>query len=246
VKVHGYSTFLQLLSEESAQAFRDQALNAGEGELGDRGHWERTADGSVRLCRIERFTEVLPGGSAILTVAAAAARARTSKDLVLMKDKLNIKWPGGGGYRCHQDRRAYPPEMYDVLTVGIALTPSDPANGGLYLADGVAGLLPADERGCVAADAMDRLSFDCPELRPGDAVIFDGDVPHYSGPNSSDGPRMLALLTFLPHSAADYPGGDPREHYYNWRRAILEAGSGPALSTISDFSGELVSERPAP
>jgi ectoine hydroxylase-related dioxygenase (phytanoyl-CoA dioxygenase family) len=37
-----------------------------------------------------------------------------------------------------------------------------------------------------------------PVLQPGDAVVFDGQVPHRSGLNRSDTPRLTYMVTFVP------------------------------------------------
>jgi len=207
-------------------------------KAGESVHRERLPGGELRLCRVERFTEVLATGPAVIPPAASVVTEKLGARAVLMKDKINIKWPGGGEYHCHQDSRAYPPDMQDVCTVGIALTPSNDVNGGLRIADGVHGLLHADENGCVAASCLACLTFQALDLAPGDAVLFDGFAPHFSGANTSAGPRSVAFLTFVPATTGAADDEALRERYYGWRAGRLAAGGG-ALSTINDFTGLL-------
>jgi ectoine hydroxylase-related dioxygenase (phytanoyl-CoA dioxygenase family) len=205
-----------------------------------RGYRERTGDGSVRLCRVERFTEVYPSAGDLLDAAHLIAAAAFGAAAVLMKDKLNIKYPGGGGYRCHQDSQAYPAWMAPVLTVGFAVSACDVTRGGLFFATGVDRLLLVDDRGCVTPAEQRLLAFDCPELAVGDAVAFSGYVPHYSGANSATVPRMLALLTFAPRPHGARSDGELRDEYYRWREERIRASGANRLSTIDDFSGTLV------
>ena len=227
------------LPHEALSAFRRQVEEPAVVPDGH-GYWERTGDGSVRLCRVERFTEVYASASALLAAAQGIAGDGFGAAAVLMKDKLNIKYHGGGGYRCHQDSQAYPAWMTPVLTVGFAVTACDTSRGGLFFAPGVDRLLPVDERGCVTVDEQRPLSFECPELEPGDAAVFSGFVPHYSGANAAAEPRMLALLTFAPRPDDIRSEGDLRDRYYRWREERIRASGTNRLSTIDDFSGTLV------
>lgn len=204
--------------------------------LDDRAYWE-VIDGIPRIYRIERFTEVFSEAHRLLTIASSLASEAFGGPVVPMKDKLNVKWPQGGGYLCHQDSRAYPPWMGTVLTVGIPLTSTDERRGGLWLASGVDRLLDSDARGCVSAAAQAGLDFTCPALTPGDAVLFSGYTPHYSGENSSQEPRSLALLTFVKGDA--HTVEDVRSSYYRWRKSVLEGLGAQRASEIDDFTGVL-------
>jgi ectoine hydroxylase-related dioxygenase (phytanoyl-CoA dioxygenase family) len=214
-----------------------EVLTLQKDSIDDRAYWE-VVDGTPRIYRVERFTEVFSKADRLLTVATSLASDAFGGSVVLMKDKLNVKWPKGGGYRCHQDSRAYPPTMGTVLTVGIALTPADERRGGLWLAEGVGRLLDSDERGCVSAVAQSGLDFTCPALAPGDAVLFSGYTPHYSGENRSQEPRSLALITFVEGGART--ASDIRSGYYQWRKEVLEGlGAEQRASELDDFTGVL-------
>lgn len=215
-----------------------EVLTLRKDSIDDRAYWE-VIDGTPRIYRVERFTEVFPKADRLLTIATSLASGAFGGSVVLMKDKLNVKWPQGGGYRCHQDSRAYPPTMGTVVTVGIALTPADERRGGLWLAEGVDRLLDCDERGCVSAAAQSGLDFTCPAMAPGDVVLFSGYTPHYSGANSSQEPRCIALITFVEGDART--AGDIRSGYYSWRRAVLEGlGAEQRASELDDFTGVLL------
>src|SRR4029450_6453317 len=95
--------------------------------------------------------------------------------VVLFKDKVNFKLPGGAGFAPHQDAPAY-------VDFGVEhhLT--------LMVRDGV----------------MERWEIDRPLAQPGDAIMFDAWVPHRSGPNRTSGPRRSYYLTFNPAAAGDH------------------------------------------
>jgi len=214
-----------------------EALAVQRDTFGDRAYWE-VIDGIPRIYRIEQFTEAFSEGQRLLIIASSLASDAFGGPVVPMKDKLNVKWPHGGGYRCHQDSRAYPPWMGTVLTVGIALTSVDERHGGLWLAAGVDRLLDSDARGCVTAAAQSGLDFSCPALAPGDGVLFSGYTPHYSGENSSEVPRSLALLTFVKADA--HAVEDVRSSYYRWRKDVLEGLGAQRASELDDFTGVLL------
>lgn len=225
------------VSTAACEHLASEVLTVQKDDLDDRAFWE-VVDGMPRIYRVEQFTEVFSEARGLLTVATALARDVFGGSVVLMKDKLNVKWPQGGGYRCHQDSRAYPPWMGMVLTVGIALTPADEQRGGLWLADGVDRLLDSDERGCVTTAEQSGLDFTCPALTPGDAVVFSGYAPHYSGANDSDEPRSIALITFVDGDA--HAGTDVRDSYYRWRKTATEGISAQRASELDDFTGVLL------
>lgn len=51
-----------------------------------------------------------------------------------------------------------------------------------------------------------------PELQPGDAILFDGQVPHRSAPNHSSRSRRTYIISYVP---ARYPYA--RRNYYAGR-----------------------------
>jgi ectoine hydroxylase-related dioxygenase (phytanoyl-CoA dioxygenase family) len=225
------------VSTATCEHLASEVLAVQKDDLDGRAFWE-VVDGMSRIYRVEQFSEVFAEARGLITAATALARDAFGGSVVLMKDKLNVKWRQGGGYLCHQDSRAYPPWMGMVLTVGIALTPADEKRGGLWLAEGVDRLLESDERGCVTKAAQSELDFACPALAPGDAVAFSGYAPHYSGANSLEEPRSIALITFVDGDA--HAGTDVRNNYYRWRKSATEGLGSQRASELDDFTGVLM------
>ena len=160
---------------------------------------------------------------------------------LLYKEKINYKYPGGGGYAAHQDAPAYE-FVKSHLTCSIAIDPSTIANGCLYFATGKHhdGLMPMNERGCIEPELAQSLSWLPFELMPGDALFFSSYAPHYSCANESLEPRRSLYLTY--NASAE---GDFREAYYaDKREALAKAASGSAgthqISKIGHFQGKVV------
>jgi 2-aminoethylphosphonate dioxygenase len=123
--------------------------------------------------------------------------------VVLFKDKINLKLPGGGGFKAHQDQQAgwshYAPLF---VTAMVTLDPATPVNGCLRVAagrhrDGLIGepWIPLEETG---------LNLQPLPTESGDVVFFDSYLPHASGPNLSDTPRRVLYLTYNLASAGDH------------------------------------------
>lgn len=198
-------------------------------------YFEETEHGPA-ICRTERFLADNAGLHRLLQFGTLPeiAAALTGEAMLLYKEKVNHKQPGGAGFAAHQDATAYPYVSFNVT----ALVPVDPMtleNGCLEFATlDEAQLLPADERGCIAAPALTRLAFQPVALNPGDALFFTSYAPHRSGPNRSSNPRRALYLTY--NRARD---GDLRSRYYAERdRRLAQQGDRPeVISMIRHFQG---------
>ena len=69
---------------------------------------------------------------------------------VLYKEKINYKYPGGGGYAAHQDAPAYEFVNFHITCL-ISVDPATSESGCLYFAPGMhqEGFIALDEKGCV-------------------------------------------------------------------------------------------------
>ncbi|WP_428377429.1 phytanoyl-CoA dioxygenase family protein [Lichenicoccus sp.] len=161
------------------------------------GHHERM-DQVARFGAISRWLGRLMGGPA-----------------VLFKDKINFKYPGGDGFKAHQDQAAgwsrYAPLFVTALVTIDAATIE---NGCLEIATaprarGLIGEewapLPEDELGLVAVPTQ-----------PGDVIFFDSYVAHASKPNLTDAPRRVLYLTYNLAEA-----GDHRARYFAEKRVAF-------------------------
>jgi hypothetical protein len=218
---------------ESCQRITDELLKINESEPVRYAYFETLKSGSIALCRVERFTEWSVIARPLVEVARDVLLRHTSP-VSLMKEKINISWPGGGSYHCHQDAQAYPFPWGTIFTVGVALTRSTVSNGCLWVSTGIDRLLPDDDTGFVTPEAAADCTFTAAELETGDAVVFSGTVPHYSEANQGGSPRILALITFA--LAKERQAGERRRRYYQWfdQYAVSRApGLGDPLVQVS-------------
>lgn len=191
-------------------------------------HFEETADGKRMPARVERLDEV-PGSCVQRLVAnlLPMTRARFGVVGVLrpFKTKVNFKFPGGGGYKAHQDTPAYEGFGARHFTVLVPLTEYTELNGTLEVG-------PDGFKKAVPMDALDKLPY-CPLKRlPGELVMFDGWRPHRSGPNRSELPRVGLYITYVNDFATDLT-----ERYY-----AAKAGAEGLSYKQVDFTGKLVAE----
>ena len=170
------------------------------------------------LARIENFVPYHEGlarlfaSPRLLGLLAACA----GEPVVLFKDKINFKLPGGAGFAPHQDAPAYVDFGIDQhLTIMAPVDAFTAENGCLEVArdarDRV--FLPQNPDGTLRPGVMEALSVEPLLAEPGDVIVFDAWVPHRSGPNRSTHPRRSYYLTFNPASA-----GDRRAAYYARKR----------------------------
>lgn len=156
----------------------------------------------------DRLDPICPRCPEVATLAAlpsitALARATIGGPVGLFKDKLITKWPGTAGYLPHQDY-GYWQELGipadEILTVLVALAPMTKETGALEVWPGQHrfGRLPApaDEPRDVDPAAMQGKELHVLELEPGDALAFSSLLPHQSGYNHGEHPRLALYLTF--------------------------------------------------
>ena len=155
-------------------------------------------DGLIRFGAIARWTAGLMGGP-----------------VVLFKDKINFKMPGGPGFKAHQDQQAgwgrYAPIFVTAMVTLDAAT----------LENGCLEMVPGRHREGLIGEEWKALEETGLELRAvptaaGDVVFFDSFAPHASKPNFTDRPRRILYLTYNLAS-----GGDHRDRYYADKRAAF-------------------------
>ncbi|HZR80628.1 MAG TPA: phytanoyl-CoA dioxygenase family protein [Candidatus Binatia bacterium] len=218
---HGWTWLRGFLSaRETADVARWTDEIAGWPETPGRWmrYYERAPDGRKMLARIENF---LPYHEGMASLFAGPRLFDLLADccgepVVLFKDKINFKLPGGAGFADHQDAPAYVDfGVRDHLTVMVPVDPFTGENGCLEMALDAREpkFLPQNPDGTLEAHVMQGLRVEPILAEPGDVIVFDAWVPHRSGPNRSRDPRRSYYLTFNPASA-----GDHRAEYYARKR----------------------------
>src|SRR5262249_18176352 len=170
------------------------------------------------LARIENFLPFHAGLAATFASPRLLALLEEccGEPVVLFKDKINFKLPGGAGFGDHQDAPAYVDfGVRHHLTVMVPVDAFTRENGCLEMACEAAEriLRPQNPDGTLQPEVMAALEVESLCAEPGDVIVFDAWVPHRSGPNRSHGPRRSYYLTFNPRSA-----GDHRAEYYERKR----------------------------
>jgi len=178
-------------------------------------HWvyhedSLTEPGRRVIQRIENFCPFHEGFERLIREGALAhwIGRMAGGPVVLFKDKINFKKPGGPGFKAHQDQQAgwttYAPIF---VTAMVTLDPATLENGCLEMTPGRhrEGLIgeewkPLDESG---------LTLHAVPTAPGDVIFFDSFAPHASKPNFTDAPRRILYLTYNLASL-----GDHRARYY--------------------------------
>ena len=185
-------------------------------------HWVYREDsltdpGKRVIQRIENFCGVHDGFAQMICDGALArwTGVLMKGPVVLFKDKINFKMPGGGGFSAHQDQQAgwskYAPLF---VTAMVSLDPATLDNGCLEVAAGRhrEGLIGEEWK---PLDETNLLLHPVPTA-PGDVIFFDSFAPHASKPNLTATPRRILYLTYNLASQ-----GDHRSRYYADKHAAF-------------------------
>ena len=207
------------------------------------GHYAEQTEHGPAICRTENVSACRPDVRALVDgPLRAIASAHLGTDATAFKDKVNYKQPGGAGFLPHQDRHAYP-DAPDLVSLLVAIDACTEASGCLWIAPGVDHLLPTDDRGVVEAHVTDALDWEMVELAPGDALVIDGWLPHWSDANRTDAARRVLVASYAPAGS-----GYTRDGYYSKRAAEMAASTAAdgrfRISTHADFAGEAVAPEP--
>ncbi len=183
-------------------------------------HWvyreeSRQKAGVQLVQRIEKFCEHHSGLNDFVRHGAPAQWSESLLEgaVVLFKEKINFKMPGGGGFEAHQDQQAgwsrYAPHF---ITAMLTIDPAPVESGCLEIEAG-------RHRGGMIGEEWVPLAEKELDLRPiptepGDAIFLDSFVPHASRPNFTASPRRILFLTY---NLAGH--GDHRLRYYHDKHA---------------------------
>ncbi len=149
------------------------------------------------------------------------AESGLGERVTVMKEKLIYKWPGTRGFGPHRDQ-AYTTAKSgvpgaEVLTISLSLDHATVASGATEFFPSLRTrptTSPANEPRDVDERALQGVESCMPQTRPGDAVVFDGQVPHRSDWNRSNHSRRVYMISYVPARYAD-----ARIDYYRGRLA---------------------------
>ena len=206
-------------------------------------HYESTPNGP-RLSRSENFVPYHTGMKDAVTSGKVLdiVSELMAEPAVLYKEKINYKYPGGGGYAAHQDAPAYEFVNYHITCL-IPVDPATPESGCLYFAPGrhEEGFIALDEKGCVAPAVASAMEWVPVPTDPGDILLFGSYIPHKSPANRSNQPRRIIYLTYNARSQGDW-----REQYYADKRQVFSkyakdrSNREKQISKIAHFRGKTV------
>lgn len=120
-----------------------------------------------------------------------------------------VKWPGGmSGFGLHQDLSLVDESLHRSVEVWIALDDTSEQNGQLWMVPGSHAWVPTI-RGIHAfpsafsgvARRVIRRHARPVAVSAGDAVVFNHAVAHFSLPNRSEHPRLVAITDLIPEEA---------------------------------------------
>ena len=246
-KANGFlrlDTFLDEATAQACVAWIDEIQQWPDSTDRWMHHYEHTPEG-IRHARTENVVPYHTPLRDLLVQGAIvdAVSALFGEQAVLYKEKINYKYPGGGGYAPHQDAVAY----HGVSKHITCLVPTGPVsveNGCLYFSPYPHDdrLLPTDEKDCIAADTAAEMDWLPQELGPRDVLFFHSYAPHKSGPNTSPDARRILYVTYNALSE-----GDLREAYYREKRALFARfkkedpeNKGQRISSVGHFQGDTV------
>ena len=188
----------------------------------EKGKWmpydEITSSRERQLMRTENFADYHPGFSSLLhgENLRDILKQVTRDEMLLFKDKINYKLPGGNGFQAHLDAPAYDHiGQIEHTTANIAVDAATIANGCVEVVPGSHRMDVELAQGGRTSQAWEDSQTWIPvELESGDVLIFGSHLAHRSAPNKTAKARSSVYATY--HCLKD--GRDLRERYYVDRR----------------------------
>lgn len=195
------------------------------------------ASDPLQVCRYE---SIAAASGIVRELVAGTVRplleALLGEPCHLFKDKLNEKSPGGGAFTPHQDFAAYRhfAPRYNA-TVLLPIDRMTELNGYVYFSrnyrsagmgfpDHVEEIVggrplfrtygPGPRNGDIIDEVQEKLDWEPVAAEPGDVIVFDSFIPHFSRANHSTSRRRALFLTFNRAAEGEWYG-----HYYRAKRS---------------------------
>ena len=188
----------------------------------EKGKWmpydEITPGGERQLMRTENFADYHDGFNGLLNgIELRGLLGQVAGDeMLLFKDKINYKLPGGNGFGAHLDAPAYDHiGEIEHTTANLAVDPATIANGCVEVVPGSHRMnVELAEGGRIAPAWEESHEWMPVELDAGDLLMFGSHLAHRSAPNKTAKARSSVYATY--HCVSDGP--DLKERYYIDRR----------------------------
>ena len=140
------------------------------------------------------------------------------KELVLFKDKMNWKRPGGKGFDPHQDQPAWSDFKPNIFhTLALFIDTSTKEKGCLEFVENCNKKelisYDIDGTGGLNKEIVNNFTWNIKQTTPRDILFFNSYVPHRSGDNNTNEPRRILYFTFN-----DIEDGDYYIEYINKKR----------------------------
>jgi ectoine hydroxylase-related dioxygenase (phytanoyl-CoA dioxygenase family) len=170
------------------------------------------------LNRIENFYDYNQELKKILSNKSLKLQLRkiAGEEMVLFKDKINFKNPGGEGFKPHQDATIWK-DMYGIksfISLAIAIDKATIENGCLEFSKFNKRILLSKPWKEISKNKEKQMLWETVEMNPGDAVIFHDYSPHRSSKNLSNKKRRMIFLTFNPKKFGNFR----KQHFYDKRK----------------------------
>ncbi|WP_231296929.1 phytanoyl-CoA dioxygenase family protein [Fluoribacter dumoffii] len=183
-------------------------------------YFEKNTQGERQLCRVENFIDYHQGMNEVANSSRTLnlVSSLMEEKAAIFKEKINYKFPGGGGFKPHQDAPAFISFNQQFhITMMVAIDDCTLKNGCLQVVQGGANkpvVLPQEADGSIKKELAVEFQWTPIECGTGDVILFDSYLPHYSEPNRSNKPRRAIFITFSKFSE----GGVMRQAYYKDKR----------------------------
>ena len=215
------------------------------------------------LTRFENFVNYHPEWKQLTDYCALCCSALMGEEMVLFKEKLNMKPPGGSGFAPHLDAPSLKVAFGDsgpqtFVTVMVAIDDMTEKNGCLKVCKGSwsenyhLDVVNPDEndndpdaggrRGAILSDVAHDQKYEPIICKGGTIACFNGWVPHRSTANTSPFARRAVFLTY--NAARE---GHFHDLYYERMKQLREDYRSKMLRTLQlDQDAELAALQSIP
>jgi hypothetical protein len=177
------------------------------------------------LTRLENFVDTHTGWNELCHVyLRRIVSVALGEEMVLFKEKLNLKPPGGSGFAPHLDSPSLRIAMgcegpKTFCTVMVAIDDMTTKNGCLRICkdnwseDNCCNVIQPDtdgspdaggRAGAIPPEIAEKLTFTDITCKGGTVLLFNGWAPHRSSANVTPFPRRAIFLTYNPKSEGDF------------------------------------------